>query len=62
MKTLVKLIFDDPRLVLVLVVFLILAVIFKVVHQPTLVAISIWVGVLASLLNAVRYPLQKASK
>ncbi len=62
MKTLVKLVFDDPRLVLVLVFFLVLAVIFKITHQPILVAISIWVGILASIFNAVRYSLQKASK
>ena len=60
MKTLFKLIFDDPRLVSVLLAFLLLAGVFTLSHQPILVAVSIWVGLPAALLSAVLYPLKKA--
>ena len=55
MKTAIKLIFDDPRLFYVLVVFLLLAVVFHLLHQPLLVAIAIWIGILVGLINATTY-------
>lgn len=62
MKTLLKLIFDDPRLVSVLVIFLLLAGIFKIAHQPVLVAVSIWIGLVVSLLFALMHPLRNAMR
>nr|NNM89930.1 hypothetical protein [Bacilli bacterium] len=64
MKTALKLIFDDPRLFYVLVAFLLLAVFFHLIHQPVLVAIAIWIGILVGLINATTYAfrVKKGSK